>query len=112
MIAQSVRVNGDLARLRRNNWRLHVRRCENRRCALRIPRHAALIDGIAEAPTAGNARLLAIYDEVCRDLGFGELTAINHAMRRAEYLHTEQVDMASTDRHAGSADTWSTKSPI
>ena len=29
------------------------------------------------APTAGNARLLGIYDQVSRDLGFGAVTAVN-----------------------------------
>jgi glutamate carboxypeptidase len=29
------------------------------------------------APTAGNARLLELYDQVSRDLGFGKVTAVN-----------------------------------
>jgi glutamate carboxypeptidase len=29
------------------------------------------------APTAGNERLLAMYDKVSRDLGFGAVTAVN-----------------------------------
>ena len=31
------------------------------------------------APTEGNAHLLALYDRVSRDLGFGEVTAVSPA---------------------------------
>jgi glutamate carboxypeptidase len=55
------------------------------------------IDGYPPmAPTAGNARLLAIYDAVSRDLGFGEVSAINPRKAGAADISfiADQVDMA------------------
>ncbi len=48
------------------------------------------------APTAGNARLLARYDAVSRDLGFGPVTAINPRNAGAADISfvAERVDMA------------------
>jgi len=48
------------------------------------------------APTQGNARLLATYDAVSRDLGFGPVTAINPRNAGAADISfvADQVDMA------------------
>ena len=48
------------------------------------------------APTPGNARLLAMYDEVSKDLGFGPVTAVNPRRAGAADVSfaADHVDMA------------------
>ena len=48
------------------------------------------------APTEGNAKLLALYDQVSRDLGYGPVTAVNPQRAGAADVSfaADHVDMA------------------
>lgn len=99
VIARSVRVDGDLRAIS------PAQLAEARSTMLSIVgRHlphtdATLVfdDGYPPmAPTAGNARLLARYDALSRDLGFGPVTAINPRNAGAADISfvADRVDMA------------------
>jgi len=99
VIAQTVRVTGDLRTLSPEQL-ASAREAMNRIVDAHLPHTSAtlrFIDGYPPmAPTAGNGKLLAIYDAVSRDLGFGEVTAINPRNAGAADISfiADQVDMA------------------
>jgi glutamate carboxypeptidase len=80
VIAQTVRVDGDLRTLSPEQL-ASARQTMSKIVDAHLPHTGATLrfsDGYPPmAPTAGNAKLLAIYDSASRDLGFGEVTAIN-----------------------------------
>jgi glutamate carboxypeptidase len=99
VIAQSVRINGDLRALSPEQLTA-ARQAMSRIVDAHLPHTDAtlrFIDGYPPmAPTAGNAKLLALYDAVSRDLGFGEVTAINPRNAGAADISfvADRVDMA------------------
>jgi glutamate carboxypeptidase len=80
VIAQSVKVNGDLRAMSREQLEL-ARQTMLKIVAAHLPHTDATItfdDGYPPmAPSEGNAKLLAIYDASSRDLGFGAVAANN-----------------------------------
>ena len=99
VVAQTVRVDGDLRAI--SPEQLATARALMRKIVdAHLPHTEAtlrFIDGYPPmAPTAGNAKLLAIYDAVSRDLGFGEVSAINPRKAGAADISfvADQVDMA------------------
>jgi len=99
VVAQIVRVDGDLRAI--SPEQLASARAAMRKIVdTHLPHTDATLrfsDGYPPmAPTAGNARLLAVYDAVSRDLGFGEVTAINPRKAGAADISfiADQVDMA------------------
>ena len=99
VIAQTVRISGDLRTLSPEQL-VSARQTMRAIVDAHLPHTTAtlrFIDGYPPmAPTAGNAKLLAIYDAVSRDLGFGEVTAINPRNAGAADISfiADQVDMA------------------
>ena len=99
VIAQSVRVSGDLRALSPEQL-TDAREAMKKIVDAHVPHTDAtlrFIDGYPPmAPTPGNAKLLAIYDAASRDLGFGEVTAINPRNAGAADISfiADQVDMA------------------
>ena len=68
------------ARCRRSNSPRRSRRCRpssRSRCRTRRRRSPSTRDIPPMAPTDGNRRLLALYDQASRDIGAGEVTAVN-----------------------------------
>ena len=99
VIARSVRVEGDLRAI--SPAQLAMARTTMQGIVGRHLPHtdATLVfdDGYPPmAPTEGNARLLARYDAVSRDLGFGPVTAINPRNAGAADISfvADRVDMA------------------
>jgi glutamate carboxypeptidase len=99
VIAQTVRVSGDLRALSPEQL-MTARDAMKKIVDAHLPHTDAtvrFIDGYPPmAPTAGNAKLLAIYDAASRDFGFGEVTAINPRNAGAADISfiADQVDMA------------------
>jgi glutamate carboxypeptidase len=99
VIAQTVRASGDLRALSPEQLAT-ARQAMSKIVDAHLPHTSAtlrFIDGYPPmAPTAGNAKLLAIYDSASRDLGFGEVTAINPRNAGAADISfvADQVDMA------------------
>lgn len=99
VIAQRVRVDGDLRTLSPEQL-ASAHATMQKIVAAHLPHTDATLrfdDGYPPmAPTAGNARLLAIYDAASRDLGFGEVTAINPRNAGAADISfiADRVDMA------------------
>ena len=80
VIAEHAVVSGDLRALSAEQFRA-AREAMEKVVAASLPHTRATItfdEGYpAMAPTEGNARLLAMYDQVSRDLGFGAVTAVS-----------------------------------
>jgi len=80
VIPELALVSGDLRALSNEQFE-HARQAMKRIVAESLPHTSAAIefeDGYPPlAPTDGNRKLLAIYDQASRDLGFGEVTAVN-----------------------------------
>ena len=99
VIAQSVRVSGDLRSLSPGQL-ASARKTMQQIVATPLPGAQATIsfaDGYPPmAPTAGNASLLAIYDAASRDHGFGPVAAINPRKAGAADISfiADKVDMA------------------
>jgi len=99
VIAQGVRVHGDLRAMSPGQLAM-ARKAMLEIVAQHLPHTEATIvfdDGYPPmAPTEGNARLLAIYDAVSRDHGFGAVTAINPRNAGAADISfiADRVDMA------------------
>ena len=99
VVSQAVRVNGDLRAL--SLEQLYMAREEMHKVvAAHLPGTDAKIsfdDGYPPmAPTEGNAKLLAVYDGVSQDLGFGPVTAINPRKAGAADISfvADRVEMA------------------
>ena len=99
VIAQGVRVSGDLRTISPEQLAM-ARQAMLKVVAGHLPHTDANLffdDGYPPmAPTAGNAKLLAIYDSASRDLGFGPVTAINPRNAGAADISfvADRVDMA------------------
>ena len=80
VVADSVLVSGDLRTLSPAQL-AGAQRAMQRIVAQALPMttaHLAFADGYPPmAPTAGNKRLLAMYDRASRDLGFGDVVAVD-----------------------------------
>ena len=80
VVAEHAVVSGDLRALSAEQFRT-AREAMEKVVAASLPHTHATItfdEGYpAMAPTEGNARLLAMYDQVSRDLGFGAVTAVS-----------------------------------
>lgn len=80
VIAEHARVDGDLRALSEEQLSMAVRRMQEIVDA-NLPHTKAEIAFQHRyppmAPTSGNHRLLELYDEVSRDLGFGKVTAVD-----------------------------------
>jgi glutamate carboxypeptidase len=80
VVAEHAVVSGDLRALSAEQFR-RARDTMEKIVAASLPHTHATItfdEGYPPmAPTAGNARLLAMYDQVSRDLGFGAVTAVS-----------------------------------
>jgi len=99
VIAQSVRVSGDLRALSPEQLQA-ARETMKRIVAAPLP-HAqptlVFTEGYPPmAPTTGNAKLLALYDAVSRDLGLGPVVAIDPRKAGAADISfvADQVEMA------------------
>ena len=99
VIAQAVRVSGDLRSISPQQL-ASARATMKQIVAAHLPGADATIT-FAEgyppmAPTAGNAKLLAIYDAASQDHGFGAVTAINPRKAGAADISfvADKVDMA------------------
>ena len=99
VIAQGVRVNGDVRAISPEQLAM-ARKTMSEIAARHLPHtNATLVFDAGYppmAPTTGNAKLLAIYDGVSRDLGFGPVTAINPRNAGAADISfvADRVDMA------------------
>jgi glutamate carboxypeptidase len=99
VIAQTVHVSGDLRTISPEQL-TSAREAMRKIVDAHLPHTDAslrFIDGYPPmAPTAGNGKLLAIYDSASRDLGFGEVTAINPRNAGAADISfvADRVDMA------------------
>ena len=99
VIAQSVRVSGDLRSLSPEQL-AEARKTMDSIVAAHLPHTGATLrfdDGYPPmAPTDGNRKLLAIYDSVSQDFGFGPVTAINPRNAGAADISfvADKVDMA------------------
>ncbi len=80
VVAQNAVVSGDLRALSREQFE-KAKRAMTEIVAASLPQTSATIrfaEGYPPmAPTAGNAQLLAMYDQASRDLGFGPVTAVS-----------------------------------
>ena len=80
VVAEHAIVAGDLRTLSKAQLE-HAQQTMNEIVAAGLPHTKAAIEfdeGYpALAPTEGNAKLLAVYDQASRDLGFGPVTAVN-----------------------------------
>jgi glutamate carboxypeptidase len=80
VVAEHAVVSGDLRALSAEQFD-HARKKMTEIVAASLPHTSATItfdDGYPPmAPTEGNARLLAMYDQASRDLGFGGVTAVS-----------------------------------
>ncbi len=80
VIAEHATVSGDLRALSREQFE-KAQKTMTEIVAASLPHTSASItfdDGYPPmAPTDGNAKLLAMYDQASRDLGFGPVTAVN-----------------------------------
>jgi glutamate carboxypeptidase len=99
VIAQKVRVSGDLRAISPEQL-ASAREAMKKIVAASLPGASATIsfgDGYPPmAPTAGNARLLAIYDAASQDHGFGPVVAINPRKAGAADISfvADKVEMA------------------
>ncbi len=80
VVAENAVASGDLRALSREQFE-KAKRTMTEITAASLPQTAATItfdEGYPPmAPTEGNARLLAMYDQASRDLGFGPVTAVS-----------------------------------
>jgi glutamate carboxypeptidase len=80
VVAEHAVVSGDLRALSREQFD-RAKQAMTRIVAASLPHTSATItfdEGYPPmAPTEGNARLLAMYDQASRDLGFGAVTAVS-----------------------------------
>ena len=99
VVAQKVRVSGDLRSISPKQL-AEAREAMQKIVAASLPGASASItfgEGYPPmAPTAGNARLLAIYDAASQDHGFGPVVAINPRKAGAADISfvADKVDMA------------------
>jgi glutamate carboxypeptidase len=99
VIAQTVRVNGDLRAISPEQLKL-ARQTMSGIVAGHLPGASAVIrfdDGYPPmAPTDGNRKLLSIYSQVSEDFGFGPVAAINPRNAGAADISfvADKVDMA------------------